>query len=153
MSNTFSYEGGRGVSSLFRAYLILSSGATIPFWEAVESGIVTAGQQQDSYYTESRFLVVSVIVGGMRRFFGIDLKQAPFKLTIKNPDGNGFISWTGRLLTRDALLRKLNPGSTIYSGVTYQAHLPESTLNKILSVEQPKRKFSTGGRVLAHASI
>ena len=153
MSNVFSYVGGRGLSSLFRVHLILGSGSTMPFWEAVEKGLVTPGMQADSYFTETRFLVASVVVGGMRQFFGVDLKPAPFKLTIRSPDDNGFLSWSGRLLTKEALLRKLDRGSNLYAGVSYQSCLPENTLRKILSVEHIKRKLAVGGRVLANASI
>ena len=153
MSNVFSYVGGRGLSSMFRVHLILGSGSTMPFWEAVSKGLVTPGTQADSYFTETRFLVASVVVGGMRQFFGVDLKPAPFKLTIRSPDDNGFLSWSGRLLTKEALLKKLDRGSSLHSSVFYQSCLPESTLQKILSVEHVKRRPTVGGRVLANASI
>lgn len=143
----FTYLGGRGTATTFRASLLLPTGKDAAFWDAQSMGLITPGQAIDTYYTTEKHFVVALGYEGIRQYYGVLLQpDAPYLLTIKDPDGVGYFKWVGKLLRSQALLKRISLDSSLYRAVKYQPTISSDLASKFIDVELLNRS-QTGRRV------
>lgn len=145
----FTYLGGRGTATTFRASLLLPTGKDAAFWDAQSIGLITPGPSIDTYYTTEKHFVVAIGYEGIRQYYGVLLQpDAPYLLTIKDPDGVGYFKWIGKIIRAQALLKRISLDSALYKAIKYQPTISDDLSKKFIEVELLNR-VQTGRRIAA----
>ena len=145
----FTYLGGRGTAATFTASLLLPTGKDTALWDAQSMGLITPGQSIDTYYTMEKHFIVAIGYEGIRQYYGVLLQpDAPYLLTIRDPDGVGYFKWIGKMLRSQALLKRISLGSSLYRAIQYQPTISEELSKRFIEVEllnrvQAGRRLST----------
>jgi len=122
--------------------------------DAIMNGVVQESQTKDFYFTASNYLVVSNNYRNINYVFGIDLRNnggAP-ALTLVESNGSGKLTWSGRLLRREGLLKRLSADNYLRRQVEYCDPPSEGVMSKLLQVSRAIRNRGTG-RVLAGVPV
>lgn len=145
----FTYIGGRGTTATFKASLLLPTGKEAAFWDAQSMGLITPGQSIDTYYTTEKNFVVAIGYEGIRQYYGVLLQpDAPYLLTIKDPEGVGYFKWVGKIMKAQSLLKRISLGSPLYKAIQYQPTISEELSKRFVNVELLS-KIQVGRRIAA----
>jgi len=122
--------------------------------DAVMSGVVQESQTKDFYFTASNYLVVLNNYRNISYVFGIDLRNSgdTHALALMESSGSGKITWSGRLLRREGLLKRLSADNYLRRQVEYCDPPSEGVMSKLLQVSRAIRNRGNG-RVLAGVPV